>query len=55
MFNLRKLNERGGKEKYSVEVTNRSAALENLDAELESNSSWETIKLQSKRVQVFMN
>jgi hypothetical protein len=32
MFKKKKLNEVGGKEKYCVEITNRFAALEDLDA-----------------------
>jgi hypothetical protein len=43
-FSLKKLNEVEGKEKYRSEVSNRFAALEDLDAELESNSAWETIR-----------
>jgi hypothetical protein len=43
-FNLKKLNEVEGKEQYRVEVSNRFAALEDLDAEVEINSAWETIK-----------
>jgi hypothetical protein len=43
-FNLKKLNEVDGKEKYHVEVSNRSAALEDLDAEVELNSIWESIR-----------
>jgi hypothetical protein len=35
-YNLKKLNE--SKEKYRVEVSNRSAALEDLDAEVEVNA-----------------
>jgi hypothetical protein len=31
-FNLRKLNELEGKEQYHVEISNRFAALEGLDA-----------------------
>jgi hypothetical protein len=42
-FNLKKLNEVEGKEQYPVEVSNRFATLEELDAEVEINSSWETI------------
>jgi hypothetical protein len=42
-FNLKKLNETEGKEQYRVQVSNRSAALEDLDAELEINSAWKTI------------
>jgi hypothetical protein len=43
-FNLKKLNEVEDKEKYRVEVSNRFAALENLDAEIEINTIWETIR-----------
>jgi hypothetical protein len=53
-FNLKKLNDVEDKEQYRVEVSNRFAALEDLDAEVEINSAWETIrentKLQPKRV-----
>jgi hypothetical protein len=44
MFNLKKLNEVEGKEKFRVEVSNRFAALEDLDLEVEMNSAWETIR-----------
>jgi hypothetical protein len=47
-FNLRQLNEIEGKEKYRVEVCNRFAAFENLDADLEIMSGWETIEGNSK-------
>jgi hypothetical protein len=43
-FNLKKLNEVEGKEKYCFEVSNRFAALEDLDAEVEINTIWETIR-----------
>jgi hypothetical protein len=33
-----------GKEQFRVEVSNRFAALENLEAEVEINSAWETIR-----------
>jgi hypothetical protein len=53
-FNLKKLNEVEGKEQFCAEVSNRFAALEELDAEVEINSAWETIrenkKFQPKRV-----
>jgi hypothetical protein len=42
-FNLKKLNEVEGKEQYRDEVSNRFADLEDLDAEVEINSAWETI------------
>jgi hypothetical protein len=41
-FHLKKLNKVEAK-KYSVEVSNRVAALEDLDAEVDINSAWETI------------
>jgi hypothetical protein len=53
-FNLKKLNEVEDKEKCRVEVSNRFAALENLDAEVEINTVREiiieNIKFQSKGV-----
>jgi hypothetical protein len=43
-FNLEKLNEVEGKERYDVEVSNRFAALEDLDKEVKISSAWETIR-----------
>jgi hypothetical protein len=43
-FNLKMLNDVEGKEQFRVEVSNRFAALEDLDTEVEINSAWETIK-----------
>jgi len=43
-FNLRKLNELEVKEKYQIEITNRFAALENLDVDKDVNRAWENIK-----------
>jgi hypothetical protein len=43
-FNLKKLNEVEGKEQFRVEVSNRFAALEDMDTEVEINSAWETIR-----------
>jgi hypothetical protein len=43
-FSLNKLNEVEGKEQYRVEISNRFAALVNLDAEVDINRSWETIR-----------
>ena len=40
-FNLRKLNELGVKEKYQIEITNRFAALENLNGDENVNRAWE--------------
>jgi hypothetical protein len=42
-FNLKKLNEVEGKEQYRVEISNRYAALENLDTEVDINKAWENI------------
>jgi hypothetical protein len=42
-FNLKKLNEVEDKGKYRVEVSNRFAVLEDLDAEVEI-TTWETIR-----------
>jgi hypothetical protein len=44
-FSLKKLNDVEGKEQFCVEVSNRFAALEDLDAEVEINSAWETIRI----------
>jgi hypothetical protein len=44
-FNLKKLNEVEGKEKYHIEVSNKFSPLEDLDAEVEINSAWETIRV----------
>jgi hypothetical protein len=44
MFNLKQLNKVEGKEQFCVEVSNRFAALEDLDTEVEINSAWETIR-----------
>jgi hypothetical protein len=40
-LNIKKLNEVGGKEQYRVEVSNKFAILEVLDAEVEINSAWD--------------
>jgi hypothetical protein len=44
LFNLKKLKEVEGKEQYRVEISNRFAALEKLDTELEVNNASETIR-----------
>jgi hypothetical protein len=57
-INLMKLNAVEGKEQYRVGITNRFAASENLDAEVDINRAWETVstsKFQPKRVYVIMN
>jgi hypothetical protein len=43
-LSLKKLNEAESEEKYHVEVSNRSAALDDLDAEVKINTVWETIR-----------
>jgi uncharacterized metal-binding protein YceD (DUF177 family) len=43
-FNLKKKIEVEGTEQFCAEVSNRFAALEDLDAEVEINSAWETIR-----------
>jgi hypothetical protein len=43
-FNLKKLNQVEGKEQFRVEVSNKFAALEDLDAGVEINSTWEIIR-----------
>jgi hypothetical protein len=42
-FSLKKLNGVESKEQYRVEISDRFAALENLDSEVISNRAWETI------------
>jgi hypothetical protein len=43
-FNLNKLNEIEGKEEYSAEISNRYAALENKDIEVDFKRAWKTIR-----------
>jgi hypothetical protein len=43
-FNLKKLNEAGGKELYCVVTSNRFAALESLDTEVAINGAGETVR-----------
>jgi hypothetical protein len=43
-FNLKKLNKVQGKEKYHIEVSNRSAASNDFDAKVEINSARQTIR-----------
>jgi hypothetical protein len=42
-FNLKKLKEVQGREQFRVGVSNRFAALEDLDADVEINNAWGTI------------
>ena len=49
-FNLGKLNEPDVREEYQIEITNRFAALENLNDDEDVKRTWERIsKLQRKR------
>jgi hypothetical protein len=43
-FNLKKLNDAEGREKYRVQISNRCTALENLDAGVDINRDWKTIR-----------
>jgi hypothetical protein len=43
-FNLKKLKKLGGKEQYHVEISNRFAALENFNAEVDTNRAWDTFR-----------
>jgi hypothetical protein len=43
-LNLKKLNEVEGKEQYRVEISNRFAALEDLESEVQINTAWEMIR-----------
>jgi len=43
-FNLRKFNEPEIREKYQIEITNRFAALENVNDDKDVNRTWENIK-----------
>jgi hypothetical protein len=43
-FSLKKLNEVESKEQFCIEISNRFAALDDLDAELDINSAWEMIR-----------
>jgi hypothetical protein len=43
-FNLKKINKVESKEQYCVEISNSFAALENLDAEVDINRAWVTIR-----------
>jgi hypothetical protein len=56
-FNHKKLNDVEGKEQFRVEVSNRFAALEDLDTEVDTNSAWETIreniKISAKECRLF--
>jgi hypothetical protein len=43
-FDLKKLNDVEGKEQFRVKVSNRFAALKDLDTEVEINSAWEMVR-----------
>jgi hypothetical protein len=48
IHDLKKFNDINIKEKYQVEISNRFVALENIDESLHNNSSWETIRDNTK-------
>jgi hypothetical protein len=58
-FNLKKLNKVEGKEQYHVEILNSFAALKKLDADVDINRAWETIReninISAKERLCFMN
>jgi hypothetical protein len=58
-FNLKKLNQVESKEQFRVEVPNRFAALEDLDAEVEINSAccetWSPTLREDRILRVFEN
>jgi hypothetical protein len=43
-FSLKKLNKVEGKEQYQVEISNVFTDLENLDAEMDINRAWITVR-----------
>jgi hypothetical protein len=43
-FDLRKINDAEVKEQYQVKITNRFAALENFDDNVDMNRAWENIR-----------
>jgi hypothetical protein len=47
-FNLRKLNDLEVRTQYQIEITNRFAALENLNDDEDINRAWENIKNSAK-------
>jgi hypothetical protein len=47
-FDLKKLNEVEDKGRYRVAISNRFAALKNLNAEVDINRDWETIRENNK-------
>jgi hypothetical protein len=44
IFNLRKLNELEFRKQYQIDITNRFAALENLNDDEDINRAWENAK-----------
>jgi hypothetical protein len=57
-FNLKKSNEAEGKKKSYIEVSNRFAALEDLNVKVEMNGGWETIRISKfwpERVCIILN
>jgi hypothetical protein len=56
---ISKLNDVEVKEQYQVKISNRFAALENFEDDIDINSTWESIteniKLQMQKVSVIMS
>jgi hypothetical protein len=48
-FNIKELNQVKGKEQFRAEVSSKFAALKDLDAEVDINSAWETIREKKKK------
>jgi hypothetical protein len=44
MFNLKNLKKVEGKDQYHIAIKNRFTALENVDAEVDINRAWKTIR-----------
>jgi hypothetical protein len=49
-FNLKQIKEVEGKENYRVEASNKFAALEDLDTQVEIHSAWEMITRQNIKI-----
>jgi hypothetical protein len=47
-FNLKKLNVVEAREQYCVEISNRLAAFDNSDTEMDINRAWETNRVNIK-------
>ena len=47
-FNFRAISELEGRKQYQIKITNRFAALENLNDEEDTNKAWENTKQNTK-------